>query len=64
MTAARPTHPLRNALRLDPGASAFVELAVFARDLGEREMMRKYAEAAMRRARLVWRTFVEFPAAA
>lgn len=63
MTAHR-THPLRNALQLDPICGIYIEMATTFRDGGRRHVMRCLALEAIRQARLVWRTYVDLPPAA
>ncbi len=62
--APRRTHPLRNALRLDPICQVWIAEAVHYRRRGLRATMRVNAHAAILRARTVWRTYVNRPLAA
>lgn len=64
VSSPRRTHPLRNALRLDPMCQVWIEEAVHARTAGWRRTMRINAQAALRRARECWRHYVDLPRAA
>lgn len=58
------THPLRNALRLNVACLECLEIAVIARDLGARRVMRIASRHAVQRARSTWRSYVNLPRAA